>query len=189
MIITIWTQRLAGSERVSNRGREVKGGLEQESGLADRKKGWNAGQNLKCLRIRMLANEEEIEVKPKSSPMRGELCFLFRIWGKTKGRGKKKKKINGEEITKRKQHSVSHSGGEAEGLTRILLAMSTIWNVESLPLSALCSYGVVLCLCAPSLCSDSTLKNRWRPRQSRRNLSDETHTAAHSSSMKVNFPE
>lgn len=38
MIITIWTQRLAGSERVSNRGREVKGGLEQESGLADRKK-------------------------------------------------------------------------------------------------------------------------------------------------------
>lgn len=63
-----------------------------------------------------------------------------------------------ERERKRKQSAVSHSGGKVEPLARILLAMSTIWNAESLPLSALRSNGVVLCLSAPSLCSDSTLE-------------------------------
>lgn len=44
-----------------------------------------------------------------------------------------------------------HTGAEVEPLARILLVMSAIWNVESLPLSALPSNGVVGCLSAPSL--------------------------------------
>lgn len=60
-----------------------------------------------------------------------------------------------EKEEKRKQSAVSHTGGEVEPLARILLAMSAIWNVESLPLSAPHSNGVVLCLSAPSLSSDS----------------------------------
>lgn len=88
-------------------------------------------------------------------------------------------RIGTERERKRKQSAVSHTGGEVEPLARILLAMSAIWNVESLPLSALCSNGVVLCLSAPSLCSDSVLKNRWRPRQYGRDSTDKTHTRQH----------
>lgn len=37
---------------------------------------------------------------------------------------------------KGKQSAASHTSGEVEPLARILLALSAIWNVESLPLSA-----------------------------------------------------
>lgn len=42
---------------------------------------------------------------------------------------------SGEKEVTRKLCAVSHTGGEAEPLGRILLVMSAIWNVESLPLS------------------------------------------------------
>lgn len=44
-----------------------------------------------------------------------------------------RRKCRGEEAT-RKLCAVSHTGVEAEPLARILLVMSAIWNVESLPL-------------------------------------------------------
>ncbi len=57
-----------------------------------------------------------------------------------------RRKETREREKKRKQSAVSHTGGEVEPLARILLAMSAIWNVESLPLSTLRCNGVVLCL-------------------------------------------
>lgn len=108
---------------------------------------------------------------------------VFSVWNLEKETGlglrEEEEKRREEREGNRKQSAVSHTGGEVEPLARILLAMSAIWNVESLPLSALLSNRVVLCLSAPSLCSDSTLKNRWRPRQYGRDSTDKTHTPAH----------
>lgn len=96
---------------------------------------------------------------------------VFSVWNLRAGGAEGGRSKDTGEERKRKQSAVSHTGGEVEPLTRILLAMSAIWNVESLPLSALRSDGVVLCLsCSLPSCSDSTLKNRWRHEPARTGL-------------------
>lgn len=64
--------------------------------------------------------------------MCAKLCWNLR---KEKREGEEKRRERGE--GERKQSAVSHTGGEVEPLARILLAVCAIWNVESLPLSAL----------------------------------------------------
>ena len=190
MIITIWRLLFFFAERegVSRRGREVKGRVTKKG-----KKGGNKGMDRKSVKIEMIKTQERNWGISPAAHLRVEICvFMFGIWrkeagaegGRRQGRGQRERKRE-----KRKQSAVLHTGGEVEPLARILLAMSAIWNVESLPLSALGSDGVVLCLPAPSLCSDSALKNRRRPRQCGRDATDKTHTPAERrSSMKSETP-
>ena len=57
---------------------------------------------------------------------------------------------------RKRREAFSHSGGKVEPLARILLlVLSAIWNVQSLPLSDFHSNRAVLSLSVPSLCSDS----------------------------------
>lgn len=178
----------AEREGVSRRGREVEGRVTKRK-KREVTKVWTG----KVWRFKMIKTQERNWGISPAAHLRVEICvFMFGIWGKRQGlreeegQGRGQWERNGE---KRKQSAVLHTGGEVEPLARILLAMSAIWNVESLPLSALGSDGVVLCLPAPSLCSDSALKNRRRPRQCGRDATDKTHTPAERrSSMKSETP-
>lgn len=100
--------------------------------------------------------QEENNDWPGSPPMYGQLfLLLFGSWGRRQRQGLReeedRKGGENDRAWKRKLPAVSHTAVEVEPLARILLVMSTIWNVESLPLSALRTNGVVQSLCVPSL--------------------------------------